>query len=425
MGNKINSIIIFLFYLISLKGIFIETVNSQSKKSTGIFCDHDKICEDCILCGNNTFSFNYEKCSFDNLFCNKSIILNFNLISKYISFFREDSEINEFCGDGYISTNSFIDSLVIADTSKYINNRSLKKKINCGYIISKSKIYEDKEENPLTLSLEISELNKNINDYERFNLNYNILLYDTREKNILYTGKDSELRQSKLIINVNDWPYIIILIDILKNNISSDIKEYLKISLKTNHKISKVIIINIICFTTIPLTIIIILIIWIKYKRSRGNRNEIPRQQELIRKREEKKRKYLFEVTLAGKEFSSENVINNCTECLICLEKFQDKILVCITPCKHIFHYECLHKLSDWKIEEQLNLKCPLCKFDLIEYNDKQFEIFEKKQKEKIEEEGKKESQSRNSIQNITKVHVNSKNNGSQSEENMRNHKEN
>ena len=67
-------------------------------------------------------------------------------------------------------------------------------------------------------------------------------------------------------------------------------------------------------------------------------------------------------------EFNENDVTNDCTECAICIEKFVDKCLICITPCKHIFHYECLSKFIETaKGKQKPTIKCPLCNYDFLE----------------------------------------------------------
>ena len=51
--------------------------------------------------------------------------------------------------------------------------------------------------------------------------------------------------------------------------------------------------------------------------------------------------------------------------CTICLEKFQIEEFVCITPCEHIFHKECLLKSLN-AIKNKDKLKCPNCNQNLL-----------------------------------------------------------
>lgn len=63
-------------------------------------------------------------------------------------------------------------------------------------------------------------------------------------------------------------------------------------------------------------------------------------------------------VSLPGFSF---NYSNECsfiteTECCICFERYQDKMIMQMLPCNHIFHYNCLWK---WY---QIETICPMCR---------------------------------------------------------------
>ena len=57
-------------------------------------------------------------------------------------------------------------------------------------------------------------------------------------------------------------------------------------------------------------------------------------------------------------------------KCSICLEELNvGKDKVSITPCKHIFHYDCLSK---WLLENYQLPKCPNCNYNIVEYFENQ-----------------------------------------------------
>ena len=57
-------------------------------------------------------------------------------------------------------------------------------------------------------------------------------------------------------------------------------------------------------------------------------------------------------------------------KCSICLEDFKvGKDKVNITPCQHIFHYDCLSK---WLLENYQLPKCPNCNYNIVEYFENQ-----------------------------------------------------
>ena len=51
--------------------------------------------------------------------------------------------------------------------------------------------------------------------------------------------------------------------------------------------------------------------------------------------------------------------------CTICLEEFKvDKSIVSVTPCQHVFHFQCI---SNWLTNNVVNPKCPNCNYNLIQ----------------------------------------------------------
>ena len=76
-----------------------------------------------------------------------------------------------------------------------------------------------------------------------------------------------------------------------------------------------------------------------------------------------KKIELLFKTKLYPRKYST-NIMKENTGCSICLGKFENqKSLICLTVCNHIFHYECL---KQWGEEQTEEFKCPNCKFDFL-----------------------------------------------------------
>ena len=74
---------------------------------------------------------------------------------------------------------------------------------------------------------------------------------------------------------------------------------------------------------------------------------------------------YALKHALKGKKFLKKYGTKDGNICTICIEDFKEnKSKVSITPCKHVFHYQCL---SNWLINNVKNPKCPNCNKNLIE----------------------------------------------------------
>ena len=154
--------------------------------------------------------------------------------------------------------------------------------------------------------------------------------------------------------------YIIIIINIIgiinnKSCMNCNNKQ------KTDSNFKKIIII----FITSFLGLIIILIILILFVRKYVN--YLPQytiSHSNLKTKEkinlEKKLVYLLHYEIKGESYIKEYENEKCT---ICLEKIKKNDEVCLTLCKHLFHFICL-KLY---ILDNLNSKCPLCKYDFLE----------------------------------------------------------
>ena len=55
--------------------------------------------------------------------------------------------------------------------------------------------------------------------------------------------------------------------------------------------------------------------------------------------------------------------------CTICLDDFKSTDKVCLTPCSHVFHYNCL---SSWLHKNKINPKCPNCNTILLNEDESQ-----------------------------------------------------
>ncbi len=123
-------------------------------------------------------------------------------------------------------------------------------------------------------------------------------------------------------------------------------------------------IITVLVFLIFAICVILCIRNLIRYKRERNNRiNRINQERILL----EKKINYLFSHEIKPVSFAKEKLIEY-EKCPICLETYNNEKEICITPCKHYFHFYCLSK---YIIESKAHL-CPMCKFNF-------FSIFENK----------------------------------------------
>ena len=350
---------------------------STITKSIKEFCDFNKYCNDCTLCGKETN--NYTNCSYYNIFCkeklNNHIFYQESDIKKYSTFFRNISNANEFCGQANYTLNSFIDSFSLINKTR---NDIKKSNINhCNYEIYNTKYYYNHEGIAnIIIKLQTNNYKKN-----SLKLIFNILLKDSNSKlskEIIINEED--LIKEKYEIILYNYDTIIILLDFyIEKETNKNIEEYLEIKIDIDIDNPCIISVEvpiakkfkaIFFFLTINLITVIIIVIIIVYYRCKKHLEIARLQNEEIKRKqkEDEKINKLFETILISKEFNENDITNNCTECSICIEKFVDKCLICITPCKHIFHYECLSKFIETaKGKQKPVIKCPLCNYDFLD----------------------------------------------------------
>jgi hypothetical protein len=75
----------------------------------------------------------------------------------------------------------------------------------------------------------------------------------------------------------------------------------------------------------------------------------------------ENKIKYIIKNEIKKINFSQQK-FNQNEICSICLGKYDEKNDICITPCKHYFHFFCLYQY----IIQSKDTSCPLCKFNYL-----------------------------------------------------------
>ena len=348
-----------LFYLIasSIIKFIISTLED---------CTLSTDCKQCEFCGNSTEE--YSTCNFYNIFCeypeNKNYEYNRKMKNKYINYFRSDSAINSFCGERKTILKSMEDSFAIANLK--ISPNLLTKSLHCDYEIQNLYYYlHGSDKAKLTLQIKSSNDNINENDRIKFSL---FLIYTTSDSLRFQNLNDTQIRNIEYSKDLGHISDIEILID-FKNNGNGE--EYLEISIETENPSKKTKIIYIIVLVVcgvLLLAIIILIILYIIIRKKINRIEENQRNEEIEKETKIKLNKkiieYLLENDLKAKIFTKDLVVNDCEKCSICLEAFEcNKSQVSITPCKHIFHFDCL---KNWLETEVLNPQCPNCKYSIL-----------------------------------------------------------
>ena len=360
-------------YIILINVIKIISSNIKSRKLE--YCNIDKYCNDCKFCGEGTND--YTPCSYYNLFCTKNLknytIFEETYLNSYSTFFRNIPNANDFCGQATYTLGSLTDSfLIISKSDRNVKKANIK---HCNYEIYNTKyFYNNVDSATLTIKLKTNNFEKS-----SMKLMSNILIQNSRlrsAKQIVFNEVD--LSKNHYELSLYNYDTIIILLDFyVERENNEDTDEYLEIRVDTNNssirkKNKKILILLTVIFSFIGLSIILAVIIGYRYfKRIRYMsriQKENLQEEKLKRKQKEGKINKLFETILKPVKFNENRFANVFTECPICIEKFLDECLICVTPCKHIFHYECLNKFVNKSKEKQrLFIKCPLCNFDFLD----------------------------------------------------------
>ena len=254
-----------------------------------------------------------------------------------------------------------------------INNKDNEnlKKIHFYCLIKNSKYFHNKK-NSAFLSIEYNLQNNIKEDNSTKNILFYIIFENTEtDDTLILNGDDEKIRNIKWKQKINEYNKITILLEFLNNNIFKDDDDSFEIEIETNNmSITRrkyiILIISILLTTLILIIVPIIIYNYIKKKKLNENIN---RELEEENNKKEEKFQLALKNILIQTELSSKNIIKNYPQCAICLQPFILKCSICISPCKHIFHYECLKKFAETKKNDISNLKCPLCNYVFFNQN--------------------------------------------------------
>ena len=349
------------YLIILLIQLSIITAN-ESKK----FCDSETNCDNCIFCEINTQN-NNNQCSIKNLFCihnqTNELIFNDTIFPKYKSFFQKSIENQKVYSNETINLDNLKNSFnIIKINSK--DNKNLNK-IHFYCLITNSKYFKNKKDSAI-LSIGYNLQNSIIENITTKNILFYIIFENTQTNDsLILNGDDKKIRNLNWKAEINEYDKIIILLEFYNNNIFVNDDDYFEIEIKTKNIsiIIKRIIIRIIGIIIIILALIIVPCnIYTCIKKKKLN-EKIKRKLEKERTKNEEIFQKIFKNILIETELSSKNIIENYPQCAICLQAFELKCSICITPCKHVFHYECLKKFAEAEKNVISTLKCPLCNF--------------------------------------------------------------
>ena len=351
------------------------------KQILSIVCDIEQDCRLCEKCWepNN----NYCSCSFSNAFCYNytqiSFTYNSTFLFKYDSNKCLESSIqNEICGKSNISEEindqNFYTFFSFNDP-QYLDNNNL----FCHYYFKNDK-EKEKEDLVIEIDLNIQDIQGNEDNGKNLMLIF-VQEYNTPTKS-LYEINLNEFMSKKYTIKIAEYKSISIFLNLIRNNNYIGINNYkiTYMNLGVKKDLTKVknmkkykYTILIICLICIVCVVACFILYLVKYKRNRelyniralgmaDNMNDLNNRIDPVEKKNRLEK--LFKDKLKKKKYLKKLNINETTACSICLEEFiENESLVCITPCSHIFHYDCLH---NWLFSENSNCSCPYCNYNLL-----------------------------------------------------------
>ena len=350
-----------IFNLLILFQFSIINANKLQK-----FCDIEAYCNNCTFCKMNS-RHNNSQCSFKNLFClqkrSNELFFNETILPQYISFFQNNTDNSKIYIEENINLTTLIKSFdLIKITNK--DNKNLNK-IHLYSLILNSR-YFNKKTDTAFLSIEYNVQNNKKENNSTKNIDFYIIFQNTKINDyIILIGDDEKIQNLNWKKEINDYDKIIILLEFYNNNIFEDNDDFFKIEIETKNLsktrrkriISVAGILAIIC-----ILIIVPYLIYSHIKKKKIN-EEIQRELEKERNKKEEIFQNIFKNILIKTELSSNDVIKNYPQCSICLQTFILKSSICITPCDHVFHYDCLKKFALTKKDDISTLKCPLCNY--------------------------------------------------------------
>ena len=346
-----------MYLLILILILYIKTQEPEEKVS----CSLNTVCSDCEFCQD------YSNCNFFNIFCYQNnsgdYMRNEDLQNNLSLYYKNDRDINSFCNSRSITLNKAQKSFNIFESPSNTLNNIFTKSFHCEFYVT-NKYY-------LEHSTDQAKINIEIKNSEKSQIKFFIMfIYKTGNSWRFFRYNDTQIRNSSFTRVLDKISEFQILLDFFSLDTTEEINEYLSLSISTDNpsekmKVIYIVIIVILCFFLLLVIALVILYYYLRRKMILEQERRIEEQEE--KNREQKRLVEDFLKNDLKKEiFNERTKINDCDSCTICCEDFiVGQSEVSITPCFHVFHYDCIYK---WIKEKINNPCCPNCNFQFTEY---------------------------------------------------------
>lgn len=368
-----------LFLLVFFHILQVSLTQNQIFCQINIPCDK---CNICLLTSGNTNS-----CGYSNNFCQNEQMGSFQT---YKNYFNSLPGLKEACGktEFIIEKNTKSLSLLTKNSKSYLKENN---ELHCNYEVVNE--YYWKNSDPITVKTSLKYLSNGKNSKsEKGSITVQVfIILSSLKENALISFNDKDLRRGggNDLTEIQKYYTNQIFIDIKKSpDFTGDIDEYVEIHIE-NGWYKKFLTTTIITCVIAFLVLFLLIFFYCRFRkrqkerlqlihqrrraairmaramRARPNNNQELSEEEIIKKNKKKIDKMMN--SIMGVQVYSKNIDEtNCLKCTICLEDFKEgNTQVRKTPCKHIFHSECLEELLN---QSYLNPMCPNCKYPIASY---------------------------------------------------------
>ena len=346
-----------MYLLILILILYIKTQEPEEKVS----CSLNTVCSDCEFCQD------YSNCNFFNIFCYQNnsgdYMRNEDLQNNLSLYYKNDRDINSFCNSRSITLNKAQKSFNIFESPSNTLNNIFTKSFHCEFYVT-NKYYLEHNTDQAKINIELK-------NSEKSQIKFFIMfIYKTGNSWRFFRYNDTQIRNSSFTRVLDKISEFQILLDFFSLDTTEEINEYLSLSISTDNpsekmKVIYIVIIVILCFFLLLVIALVILYYYLRRKMILEQERRIEEQEE--KNREQKRLVEDFLKNDLKKEiFNERTKINDCDSCTICCDEFiVGQSEVSITPCFHVFHYDCIYK---WIKEKINNPCCPNCNFQFTEY---------------------------------------------------------